>query len=81
MKQLKGKKALAAILTAAMTMSLMACGSSDSAATEEKPAEETQETAAAETTDTAAEETTESSDSGMDALIEAAKAEGKLIRW
>ena len=40
MKQLKGKKALAAILTAAMTMSLMACGSSDSAATEEKPAEE-----------------------------------------
>ena len=78
MKQLKGKKALAAILTAAMTMSLMACGSSGSAATEEKPAEETQETAAAETTDTAAEETTESSDSGMDALIEAAKAEGKL---
>ena len=38
MKQLKGKKALAAILTAAMTMSLMACGSSGSAATEEKPA-------------------------------------------
>ena len=49
MKQLKGKKALAAILTAAMTMSLMACGSSGNAATEEKPAEETQETAAAET--------------------------------
>ena len=43
MKQLKGKKALAAILTAAMTMSLMACGSSGSAATEEKPAEEKQQ--------------------------------------
>ena len=56
------KKAIVALLTGSMVLSLAACGSSntESAATEESAAEETTE-AAEETTEEAAEETTEES--------------------
>lgn len=85
MKRIKGKKVMAAILTAAMALSMMGCGGSDTKAetepaatpeeTVEAPAEETAD-AAQESTEDAAADTAGGSD--MDALIEAAKADGKL---
>ena len=69
------KKRLALVMAGLMTLGLVGCGS----ASTEAPAATTTETAATETaaTETPAAETQEAS--GMDALIEAAKAEGELV--
>lgn len=74
------KKLLATLLVAAMTLSLVACSSSNKAAETpaEPAAEATEEPAAEPAADTAEAPAAESTDGGMDALIEAAKAEGTL---
>lgn len=73
------KKLLATLLVAAMTLSLVACGGKDSAGEPAAPAEPAAEEPAAEPAeDTAEAPAAESTDGGMDALIEAAKAEGTL---
>ncbi len=73
------KKLLATLLVAAMTLSLVACGGKDSAGEPATPAEPAAEEPAAEPAeDTAEAPAAESTDGGMDALIEAAKAEGTL---
>lgn len=85
MKRIKGKKVMAVILTAAMALSMMGCGGSDTKAETEPAAtpEETVEAPAVETADAAQESTEDAAadtagGSDMDALIEAAKADGKL---
>ena len=71
MKCKVSKKVLAAVLAAAMTLSMAACGKSDTgAAGDSKPASAEKSSEAAGNNGAAA--------SGMDALIEAAKAEGSL---
>lgn len=71
MKCKVSKKVLAAVLAAAMTLSMAACGESDTgAAGDSKPASAEKSSEAAGDNGAAA--------SGMDALIEAAKAEGSL---
>lgn len=71
MKCKVSKKVLAAVLAAAMTLSMAACGKSDTgAAGDSKPASAEKSSEAAGDNGAAA--------SGMDALIEAAKAEGSL---
>lgn len=72
------RKMLAVLLTAAMVLSLTACGGSTK--TEETPQSETPAAEAApEKEEAPAEETAAAEEaSGMDALIEAAKAEGSL---
>ena len=71
------KKKLALVLAGLMTLGLMGCGAQSQPAATETPAAETktEETAPAETqAEAPAEET-----GGLDAIIEAAKAEGELI--
>ncbi|MBP3817851.1 MAG: extracellular solute-binding protein [Butyrivibrio sp.] len=71
------KKKLALVLAGLMTLGLMGCGSQSQPAATETPAAETktEETAPAETqAEAPAEEA-----GGLDAIIEAAKAEGELI--
>ncbi|WP_022773078.1 ABC transporter substrate-binding protein [Butyrivibrio sp. AE2015] len=71
------KKKLALVLAGLMTLGLMGCGSQSQPAATETPAAETktEETAPAETqAEAPAEEA-----AGLDAIIEAAKAEGELI--
>lgn len=72
------RKTLAVLLTAAMVLSLTACGGSTK--TEETPQSETPvaETAPEKEEAPAEETATAEEASGMDALIEAAKAEGSL---
>ena len=71
MKCKVSKKVLAAVLAAAMTLSMAACGKFDTgAAGDSKPASAEKSSEAAGDNGAAA--------SGMDALIEAAKAEGSL---
>ncbi len=72
------KKKIAALMTGVMAMGLVACGSSSSSApaTTAAPAAETTAAAAEESKD--AEAAPESPAGDMDALIEAAKAEGQL---
>jgi iron(III) transport system substrate-binding protein len=71
------KKKLALVLAGLMTLGLMGCGSQNQPAATETPAAETktEETAPAETQ---AEAPVEEA-GGLDAIIEAAKAEGELI--
>ncbi|SDB47514.1 ABC transporter substrate-binding protein [Butyrivibrio sp. INlla16] len=87
------RKKLALVLAGLMTLSVVGCGGSNGGSTEAPAAEtKTEEAAPAETAteEPAAEETTEAAEAtedageateagGMDALIEAAKAEGELI--
>lgn len=71
------KKVIASILTAAMTVSLVACGNATTATTETAPAEATETTeAAAETTEAADSATTDAG--SMEELIAAAKEDGTL---
>ena len=71
------KKKLALLLACTMALSLTACGGSKPAATTAAP--ETTTAAAAESSaESKADEKTEAAGGDMDALIEAAKAEGEL---
>ncbi|MDD3204501.1 MAG: ABC transporter substrate-binding protein [Lachnospiraceae bacterium] len=71
------KKVIASILTAAMTVSLVACGNATTSTTETAPAEATETTeAAAETTEAADSATTDAG--SMEELIAAAKEDGTL---
>ena len=71
------RKKLALLLACTMALSLTACGGSKPAATTAAP--ETTTAAAAESSaESKADEKTEAAGGGMDALIEAAKAEGEL---
>lgn len=75
------KKKLALVLAGLMTVGLLGCGNAvQTPATEEAPAQ-TEEAKPAETTAEAPADTAEApaETDGMDALIEAAKAEGELI--
>lgn len=74
MKKNVMKKVTAAILAAAMTFALAACGNSAEPAQEPAPAQE----AEAPAQEPAAEEEAASEATGMDALIAAAQAEGQL---
>ncbi len=71
------KKKLALVLAGLMTLSLFGCGSSSAPAANETPAAETKTEAAP--AETKAEEAPASEAGGLDALVEAAKAEGELI--
>ena len=70
------KKALAIVLTAAMTMSLCACGNDATSTQTPASTASKEETTVTESTST---EVTEAEASYMDTLIEAAKAEGELV--
>ncbi|MCC8059249.1 MAG: ABC transporter substrate-binding protein [Clostridiales bacterium] len=73
------KKKLALLLACSMVLGLSACGSSSSTATTAAATTAAAETtAAAAETETETEAAAETEASGMDALIEAAKAEGEL---
>lgn len=84
MKSFGNRKVLAAILAAAMTLSMVACGDSSSstsdtgAADAGKQAESTPATETADATDATETTDTGTDVSDMDALIEAAQAEGSL---
>ena len=70
------KKKLALLLACTMALSLTACGGSKPAETTAAP--ETTAAAAESSGESKADETTEAAGGDMDALIEAAKAEGEL---
>ena len=71
------KKKLALLLACTMALSLTACGGSKPAAAPETTAAAT-EAAAESSEESKADEKTEAAGGDMDALIEAAKAEGEL---